>query len=129
MMRRRRIWLGLAVDFLLWSALSFDWLFSFQESTGDTPATVIRVTILLLAVLGLAVVDDSLLKLADDDSAAMPTHFYLTSEVEKPEDLEKADFYLSDDPKADEALDLTCACHVLPSLRWRTRRRPACACR
>ena len=62
----------------------------------------------------LAVVDDSLLKLADDDSPAMPTHFYLTSEVEKPEDLEKADFYLSDDAKADEALDL-----LLGTQGWR----------
>jgi hypothetical protein len=66
------------------------------------------------AVFGCAVVDDSLLKLADDDSPAMPTHFYLTSEVEKPEDLEKADFYLSDDAKADEALDL-----LLGTQGWR----------
>jgi hypothetical protein len=66
------------------------------------------------AVLGLAVVDDSLLKLADDDSPGMSTHFYLTSEVEKPEDLEKADFYVSDDEKADEALDL-----LLGTQGWR----------
>ena len=66
------------------------------------------------AVLGCAVVDDSLLKLADDDSPAMATHYYLTSEVEKPEDLEKADFYLSDDPKADLALDL-----LLGTQGWR----------
>jgi hypothetical protein len=66
------------------------------------------------AAFGCVVVDDSLLKLADDDTAAMPTHFYLTSEVEKPEDLEKADFYLSDDPKADEALDL-----LLGTQGWR----------
>ena len=55
-------------------------------------------------VLGVAVVDDALLKMADDDTPAMPTHFYLTTEVEKPEDLEKADFYLTDDPKAPAAL-------------------------
>ncbi|MEX2140226.1 MAG: MG2 domain-containing protein [Pirellulales bacterium] len=66
------------------------------------------------AVFGCAVVDDSLLKLADDDSPAMPTHFYLTSEVEKPEDLEKADFYLTDNPQADEALDL-----LLGTQGWR----------
>ena len=66
------------------------------------------------AVFGCAVVDDSLLKLADEDSPGMPTHFYLTSEVEKPEDLEKADFYLSDGPKADEALDL-----LLGTQGWR----------
>ncbi|HJS08557.1 MAG TPA: alpha-2-macroglobulin family protein, partial [Pirellulales bacterium] len=66
------------------------------------------------AVFGCAVVDDSLLKLADDDSAATPTHFYLTSEIEKPEDLEKADFYLSDDPQADLTLDL-----LLGTQGWR----------
>ncbi|NQU22661.1 MAG: hypothetical protein HQ567_15400, partial [Candidatus Nealsonbacteria bacterium] len=47
------------------------------------------------AVIGVAVVDDALLNLADDDTAAMNTHFLLTSEVENPEDLEDADFYLS----------------------------------
>ena len=52
------------------------------------------------AVLGVAVVDDALLNLADDHTPAMTTHFLLTSEIEKPEDLEKADFYLSDETKA-----------------------------
>ena len=66
------------------------------------------------AVLGVAVVDDALLKMADDDTPAMPTHFYLTTEVEQPEDLEKADFYLSDDPKAPAALDL-----LLGTQGWR----------
>ncbi len=66
------------------------------------------------SVLGVAVVDDSLLKLADDDTASLTTHVLLTTEIEKPEDLEKADFYLSDDPKADAALDL-----LLGTQGWR----------
>lgn len=66
------------------------------------------------AVLGVAVVDDKLLSLADDDAPAMTTHFLLTSEVEKPEDLEDADFYLSDDPEAEVALDL-----LLGTQGWR----------
>ena len=51
------------------------------------------------AVLGVAVADDALLNLADDRTASMPTHFLLTSEIEKPEDLEHADFFLSDQTK------------------------------
>ena len=65
-------------------------------------------------VLGVAVVDDALLKLADDQTPSMPTHFLLTTEVEKPEDLEKADFYLSDETKAPAALDL-----LLGTQGWR----------
>ncbi|MHC4178641.1 MAG: MG2 domain-containing protein, partial [Planctomycetota bacterium] len=66
------------------------------------------------AVLGVAVVDDKLLSLADDDTPAMKTHFLLTTEVEKPEDLEDADFYLSDDAEAEVALDL-----LLGTQGWR----------
>ena len=66
------------------------------------------------SVLGVSVTDDALLNLADDDTPKMPTHFLLTTEVEKPEDLEKADFYLSDDPKAPVALDL-----LLGTQGWR----------
>lgn len=66
------------------------------------------------AILGVSVVDDALVSLADGDTASMATHFRLTSEVEKPDDLEKADFYLSDDPKAGVALDL-----LLGTQGWR----------
>ena len=66
------------------------------------------------ATLGVAVADDSVLNLADDDTASMRTHFLLTTEVEKPEDLEDADFYLSDDPKAPVALDM-----LLGTQGWR----------
>jgi alpha-2-macroglobulin-like protein len=70
------------------------------------------------AVLGVAVVDDALLNMADDRTASMPTHFLLTGEIEKPEDLENADFYLSDGSKgkttAATALDL-----LLGTQGWR----------
>jgi alpha-2-macroglobulin-like protein len=70
------------------------------------------------AALGVAVVDDALLNLADDHAPSMPTYFLLTSEIDKPEDLENADFYLSDgtrgEAKAAEALDL-----LLGTQGWR----------
>ena len=66
------------------------------------------------AALGVAVVDDALLNLADDDTPALTTHFLLTSEVERPDDLEDADFYLSDGDEAAEALDL-----LLGTQGWR----------
>ncbi|MBN2474670.1 MAG: hypothetical protein JXB62_08680 [Pirellulales bacterium] len=66
------------------------------------------------AVLGVGVVDDALLNLADDDTPGMTTHLLLTSEIEKPEDLEDADFYLSDEPEAAVALDL-----LLGTQGWR----------
>lgn len=58
------------------------------------------------AVLGVSVVDRALLSLADDKSPRMQTHFLLASEVLKPEDLDDANFFLSDDPEAAPALDL-----------------------
>src|SRR5207248_2210913 len=62
-----------------------------------------------------AVVDKSVVTLADDKTArAMPTHFLLTSEVRKPEDLEYADFLLGPHPRAAQALDL-----LLGTQGWR----------
>lgn len=59
------------------------------------------------AVLLVAAVDLSVHKLANDKTArAMPTHFLLTSEVRQPEDLEDADVFLGNHPKAQQALDL-----------------------
>jgi len=66
------------------------------------------------AALGVAVVDDALLSLADDHTPSMTTHFLLTTEVDKPEDLEDADFFLSDDADAAVALDL-----LLGTQGWR----------
>ena len=66
------------------------------------------------AVLGVAVVDDAALSLSETERPTLRTHFLLTSEVEKPEDLEHANFYLSDDPEAGDALDL-----LLGTQGWR----------
>jgi hypothetical protein len=67
------------------------------------------------ALVMVAVVDKSVLTLADEKTArSMPTHFLLTSEVRKPEDLEHADFLLGTHPRAPEALDL-----LLGTQGWR----------
>jgi len=67
------------------------------------------------AVVLLSVVDKRTLTMADEKTArSMPTHFLLTTEVRKPEDLEHADFLLSEDPKARTALDL-----LLGTQGWR----------
>ncbi|HZT82286.1 MAG TPA: alpha-2-macroglobulin family protein, partial [Gemmataceae bacterium] len=67
------------------------------------------------AVLWVAVVDKSVVALADEKTArSMPTHFYLTTEVRKPDDLEHADFLVGNHPKAAAALDL-----LLGTQGWR----------
>ncbi|MBC8869581.1 MAG: hypothetical protein H8E44_09195 [Planctomycetes bacterium] len=66
------------------------------------------------AVLGVSVVDDALLALADDKSPRMTTHFWLTSQIDKPEELEDANFYLKEDEQATAALDL-----LLATQGWR----------
>ncbi len=67
------------------------------------------------AVLMVAVVDKSVLTLADEKTyRSMPTHFLLTTEVRKPEDLEYADFLLGPHPRAAETLDL-----LLGTQGWR----------
>lgn len=67
------------------------------------------------AIVMLAVVDKSVLTLADEKTRrSMPTHFYLTTEVRKAEDLEYADFLLTAHPRAPEALDL-----LLGTQGWR----------
>jgi anti-sigma factor RsiW len=67
------------------------------------------------AVVMLAVVDKSVLTLADDKTErTMPTHFLLTSEVRRAEDLEYADFLLGPQKRAAEALDL-----LLGTQGWR----------
>ena len=66
------------------------------------------------AVLGIAVVDDAALSLDDRERPQIRTHFLLTSEIEKPEDLEHANFYLSDQEGAAQSLDL-----LLGTQGWR----------
>jgi hypothetical protein len=67
------------------------------------------------AVVLLSVVDRRTLTMADEKTArSMPTHFLLTTEVRKTEDLEHADFLLTDKPEAPQALDL-----LLGTQGWR----------
>ncbi|WP_182869191.1 MG2 domain-containing protein [Rhodopirellula sp. JC639] len=66
------------------------------------------------AVLGVRVVDDAALSLRQHDVPSIATHFLLTSEIQSPEDLEHADFYLDDSPEAAESLDL-----LLGTQGWR----------
>ncbi|MCE9530738.1 MAG: alpha-2-macroglobulin [Planctomycetes bacterium] len=67
------------------------------------------------AILMVAVVNQSVLTMADEKTGRqMPSHFLLASEVNKPEDLEHADFLLGDKEKAAVALDL-----LLGTQGWR----------
>lgn len=98
------------------------------EVTHDDPDTVhlpgqpLRLTVQVrdekgdpaAAVLGVSVVDDASLSLDQNERPSLRTHFLLTSEIEKPQDLEHADFYLSDEPDQSEALDL-----LLGTQGWR----------
>jgi hypothetical protein len=44
-------WLGLGLDYLPWKALSFDWLWTADETTGSTTATVVLRLMVLVALL------------------------------------------------------------------------------
>jgi uncharacterized protein YfaS (alpha-2-macroglobulin family) len=75
------------------------------------------------AIVMLAVVDKSVLKLADEKTyRSMPAHVLLTTEIRRPEDLEHADFLLGSTPganatglaSAEKALDL-----LLGTQGWR----------
>jgi alpha-2-macroglobulin-like protein len=67
------------------------------------------------AVLWVAVVNKSVLTMADEKTERMmPTHFLLSGEVQKGEDLEHADFLLTAHPKAAQSLDL-----LLGTQGWR----------
>ncbi len=68
----------------------------------------------IAAVLGVSVVDDAVWSLDSRDRPSLRTEFLLLSEVESPEQLEHADFYLSDDPEAARSLDL-----LLGTQGWR----------
>jgi hypothetical protein len=76
------------------------------------------------ATLGVAVVDNALMSAADSHVASLPTYFFLTSEIKQPEDLEGADFYLSDlskdDVSAAVALDLLLGAQAAPRLAERS---------
>jgi hypothetical protein len=67
------------------------------------------------SVIMLGVVDKSVLTMADEKTArTMPTHFLLTTEIRKSQDLEYTDVLLGEHPRASEALDL-----LLGSQGWR----------
>ena len=67
------------------------------------------------AIIMVAVVDKSVLTMADEKTfRSLPTHFLLTTEVRRPEDLEHADFLVGESPKAAIALDL-----LLGTQGWR----------
>jgi hypothetical protein len=67
------------------------------------------------AIALVSVVDLSVFKLADDKTLrSMPTSFLLTSEIQKPDDLENVDVLLGDHPKAGQAVDL-----LLGTQGWR----------
>ncbi len=67
------------------------------------------------AVLRAAVVNPSVLAMADDKAERLlPTHFLLSGELQNPEQLEHADFALTNHPKAAETLDL-----ILGTQGWR----------
>ncbi len=70
----------------------------------------------LPAVLMIGVVDKSVLRMADAERTArsMPTHFLLTSEIRRPEELEYADVLLTEHARAAESLDL-----LLGTQGWR----------
>jgi hypothetical protein len=57
------------------------------------------------AMLGIAIVDDAILNLAEDKSTRMPTYFHLLTEIDSPQQLEDANFYLSDKAESVAALD------------------------
>ncbi len=67
------------------------------------------------AILWAAVVNQSVLTMADDKTARLlPTHFLLSGEVQRGDELEHADFLLTDHPKAAAGLDL-----LLGTQGWR----------
>jgi hypothetical protein len=49
-------WVWLALDYLPWAVLSFDWLWSTNESTGPAVSVTLRAALLTLLVLGLIAV-------------------------------------------------------------------------
>jgi hypothetical protein len=72
------------------------------------------------AVLGVAVVDEAVLNRTDVEMPRMPSYFLLTTEVEDPEDLEDANFYLLDDPNNSKTAEATLALDMLLGTQgWR----------
>lgn len=66
------------------------------------------------SLLGLSVVDDAVQGTEKSSPTTMSSYFWLTSEVDHPQDLEDANFLLEDTPEATVALDL-----LLGTQGWR----------
>jgi hypothetical protein len=66
------------------------------------------------AALGVGVVDDAVLKLARPAPPRLATHFWLLGDVDSPEKLEDANFYVADSAESRTALDL-----LLGTQGWR----------
>ena len=91
---------------------------------GYSPGDPLRLTLQVTdehdrptaAMLGVTVVDDAALSLDEHERPTLRTHFLLTSEINKPEDLEHANFYLPESRAsgAAEAVDL-----LLGTQGWR----------
>jgi hypothetical protein len=66
------------------------------------------------AVLGVSAIDAAVLDFSRRSEPRMTTQFLILGDITKPEQLEDANFYLSDDPAAPRALDL-----LLATQGWR----------
>lgn len=66
------------------------------------------------AVMGVTVVDDSVLSLSDEKRASMTTQFWLAGDIDNPEDLEDVEFFVGSDEESEQALDL-----LLGTQGWR----------
>ena len=68
------------------------------------------------AAVGIAVVDDAVISLTDDEhkEPTLKTHLLVGSELESPEDIEDVEFYVAPEAKSEAALD-----HLLGTQGWR----------
>lgn len=66
------------------------------------------------ATFGVSAVDEAALGAGRSEALSAPAYFLLSGDIDRPEDLEKADFFLSDKPQASIALDL-----LLGTQGWR----------
>ncbi|MDA8744044.1 MG2 domain-containing protein [Rubripirellula amarantea] len=71
------------------------------------------------AVVGVSVVNEEVAVQANRPRMTMPTFFRLGSEITNPEALENGDFYLSDQPESEVALDLLLATQGWRRFAWR----------
>jgi hypothetical protein len=89
-----------------------------QYSVGETVrgqvVTTDEVGQPISGVLGISALDDAVLQLAGRPAPRLNTQFMLLADIDRPEQLEDVNFYLSADPQAAVALDL-----LLGTQGWR----------